>query len=90
MKFTKVYLHLDLSFHPQDLSEEGMVEEEGVPGIPHGMSIFTGLQIKQSSCMLYKVNGLKRPSEYLRGRCPLCFGGESWQQPDEMYLIYFE
>jgi len=25
-----------------------------------------------------------RPSEYLRDRCPLCFGGVNWQQPEEM------
>jgi hypothetical protein len=25
-----------------------------------------------------------RPSEYLRERCPLCFGGVNWQQPEEM------
>ena len=25
-----------------------------------------------------------RPSEYLRERCPLCFGGINWQQPEEM------
>ncbi|KDR66151.1 hypothetical protein GALMADRAFT_44200, partial [Galerina marginata CBS 339.88] len=28
--------------------------------------------------------GLDRPSEYLRERCPLCFGGSNWHQPDEL------
>jgi hypothetical protein len=27
-----------------------------------------------------------RPSEYLRERCPLCFGGLSWQQPEDMLV----
>ena len=27
-----------------------------------------------------------RPSEYLRERCPLCFGGVNWQQPEEMQV----
>lgn len=27
-----------------------------------------------------------RPSQYLRERCPLCFGGENWQKPDQMYV----
>lgn len=27
---------------------------------------------------------LERPSEYLRARCPLCFGGEDWSKPEEM------
>ncbi|EDR05524.1 uncharacterized protein LACBIDRAFT_302739 [Laccaria bicolor S238N-H82] len=26
---------------------------------------------------------LERPSEYLRARCPLCFGGEDWSKPEE-------
>jgi len=36
--------------------------------------------------------GLKRPSEYLRERCPLCFGGSNWAKPEEVYvfIIYFE
>ncbi|RDB20434.1 hypothetical protein Hypma_012497 [Hypsizygus marmoreus] len=25
-----------------------------------------------------------RPSEYLRRRCPLCFGGQNWHDPDSM------
>ncbi|PPR01991.1 hypothetical protein CVT26_008736, partial [Gymnopilus dilepis] len=25
-----------------------------------------------------------RPSEYLRERCPCCFGGDNWHKPDEM------
>lgn len=25
-----------------------------------------------------------RPSNYLRERCPACFGGENWSKPDEM------
>lgn len=25
----------------------------------------------------------ERPSEYLRARCPLCFGGEDWSKPEE-------
>jgi hypothetical protein len=25
-------------------------------------------------------------SEYLRNRCPLCFGGVNWQQPEEMWV----
>jgi hypothetical protein len=28
-----------------------------------------------------------RPSEYLRKRCPLCFGGVNWQQPEEMLVL---
>ncbi|KDR74540.1 hypothetical protein GALMADRAFT_141567 [Galerina marginata CBS 339.88] len=28
--------------------------------------------------------GLNRPSEYLRERCPLCFGGSNWHQPEEI------
>ena len=28
------------------------------------------------------VNG--RPSEYLRERCPACFEGSNWHQPDEI------
>jgi hypothetical protein len=24
------------------------------------------------------------PSNYLRERCPLCFGGENWAKPDDM------
>ncbi|KAF8870464.1 hypothetical protein CPB84DRAFT_1855562 [Gymnopilus junonius] len=27
---------------------------------------------------------LDRPSEYLRERCPVCFGGKDWHQPQEM------
>jgi len=27
-----------------------------------------------------------RASEYLRERCPLCFGGVNWQQPEEMQV----
>ncbi|PPQ86278.1 hypothetical protein CVT26_004524, partial [Gymnopilus dilepis] len=27
----------------------------------------------------------ERPSEYLRQRCLLCFGGKSWHQPDELF-----
>jgi hypothetical protein len=26
---------------------------------------------------------LDRPSEYLRARCPLCFGGKQWYNPNE-------
>jgi hypothetical protein len=29
---------------------------------------------------------LKRPSEYLRKRCPLCFGGEQIHDPTAMYV----
>jgi len=29
-------------------------------------------------------SNLNRPSEYLRGRCPLCFGGEKCHDPTEM------
>ncbi|EDR08566.1 uncharacterized protein LACBIDRAFT_327110 [Laccaria bicolor S238N-H82] len=27
---------------------------------------------------------LERPSDYLRGRCPLCFGGKDWSKPDDL------
>lgn len=27
---------------------------------------------------------LDRPSEYLRERCPLCFGGENWGKKEEL------
>lgn len=27
---------------------------------------------------------LNRPSDYLRDRCPLCFGGENWAKPSEV------
>ena len=26
----------------------------------------------------------ERPSDYLRDRCPLCFGGKNWSKPEEM------
>lgn len=29
-----------------------------------------------------------RPNEYLRERCPLCFGGENWSKPSEKYVYY--
>lgn len=34
----------------------------------------------------------KRPSEYLRRRCPMCFGGEIHDHSDNMYVFmnYFE
>ena len=37
---------------------------------------------------------LDQPSEYLRSRCPLCFGGNDWQNkmrdsPSDMCIIYF-
>ena len=28
----------------------------------------------------------ERPSEYLRGRCPLCFGGNDWNKPNDLYV----
>ncbi|PPR01364.1 hypothetical protein CVT26_015413 [Gymnopilus dilepis] len=31
------------------------------------------------------LNNIRRPSEYLRQRCPLCFGGQNWYQPDELF-----
>jgi len=34
-----------------------------------------------------KPQGLKQPSDYLRERCPLCFGGSNWAKPDEVYVI---
>lgn len=30
---------------------------------------------------------LKQPSEYLRKRCPLCFGGEKIHDPSAMYVL---
>ncbi|EDR09779.1 uncharacterized protein LACBIDRAFT_325583 [Laccaria bicolor S238N-H82] len=27
---------------------------------------------------------LEKPSDYLRGRCPLCFGGKDWSKPDDL------
>ncbi len=30
---------------------------------------------------------IDRPSEYLRERCPLCFGGANWKKPDELYVM---
>ena len=36
--------------------------------------------------MLYNPQVGNRPSEYLRERCPLCFGGVNWQQPKEMLV----
>jgi hypothetical protein len=30
---------------------------------------------------------LDRPSEYLRARCPLCFGAKQWYNPNEKYDI---
>jgi len=32
------------------------------------------------------VKGLDRPSDYLRQHCPLCFGGENWCKPSEMWV----
>jgi hypothetical protein len=29
---------------------------------------------------------IDRPSEYLRARCPLCFGGKQYHEPGEMYM----
>ncbi|PPQ96562.1 hypothetical protein CVT26_006290 [Gymnopilus dilepis] len=29
-------------------------------------------------------SGLERPSDYLRERCPMCFGGKDWRQDDEL------
>ena len=31
----------------------------------------------------------ERPSDYLRGRCPLCFGGKDWKKPDDLYVEFF-
>ena len=31
---------------------------------------------------------IDRPSEYLRERCPLCFGGTNWKKPNELYVQY--
>jgi len=40
-------LHLDLSFHPQDLPEEEMNEEdEELPGMPYGRLYIHQLTIK--------------------------------------------
>lgn len=30
------------------------------------------------------LEDLTRPSEYLRSRCPLCFGGINWHDPDSL------
>jgi hypothetical protein len=30
----------------------------------------------------------ERPSDYLRGRCPLCFGGKDWKKPDDLYVEF--
>lgn len=31
-----------------------------------------------------KEDDKDRPSEYLRSRCPLCFGGKDWKKTDEL------
>jgi hypothetical protein len=31
----------------------------------------------------------ERPSDYLRGRCPLCFGGNDWKNPMTCMLIFY-
>lgn len=28
-----------------------------------------------------------RPSDYLRERCPLCFGGKTWKKSPEVYVF---
>ncbi len=33
---------------------------------------------------------IDRPSEYLRERCPLCFGGANWKKPDELYVMFLK
>ncbi|KII82981.1 hypothetical protein PLICRDRAFT_84208, partial [Plicaturopsis crispa FD-325 SS-3] len=34
------------------------------------------------------VEGLSRPSEYLRARCPLCFGGQLGHDPTAVYVFF--
>ena len=34
-----------------------------------------------------KPQSLKRPSDYLRERCPLCFGRSNWAKPEEVYVL---
>ncbi|KDR70633.1 hypothetical protein GALMADRAFT_144532 [Galerina marginata CBS 339.88] len=47
---------------------------EGHAGASHGS---TGAEKDDDA-------GLDRPSEYFRERCPLCFGGSNWHQPEEL------
>ncbi len=35
----------------------------------------------------YFSGQMSRPSEYLRARCPLCFGGQNWSKPDEVSVL---
>jgi hypothetical protein len=33
-------------------------------------------------------DGEDQPSNYLRSRCPLCFGGKDWKKKDELCVIH--
>ncbi len=37
--------------------------------------------------IIYSTGQMSRPTEYLRARCPLCFGGQNWSKPDEVLVL---
>ncbi len=46
------------------------------------VTLFMTICILESTALPEPLN--ERPSDYLRERCPLCFGGKNWSKPEEM------